>query len=125
MCGIVGAVAKDNVVPILLEGLSRLEYRGYDSAGIVVANAELQRLRTTERVSELGRLVATKKPKDLPELHIHGGRRMVHLQKEMLTHIFQGKIKKLRLCTTVSSKIMRKSASALKRRLRVSIRYGY
>ncbi|TXI25158.1 MAG: glutamine--fructose-6-phosphate transaminase (isomerizing) [Nitrosomonas sp.] len=61
MCGIVGAVAKDNVVPILLEGLSRLEYRGYDSAGIVVANAELQRLRTTERVSELGRLVATKK----------------------------------------------------------------
>ena len=65
MCGIVGAVAKDNVVPILLEGLSRLEYRGYDSAGIVVANAELQRLRTTERVSELGRLVATKKTQGL------------------------------------------------------------
>lgn len=61
MCGIVGAVANNNVVPILLEGLSRLEYRGYDSAGIVVANEELQRLRTTERVSELGRLVETKK----------------------------------------------------------------
>ena len=36
MCGIVGAIAKVNVVPILLEGLSRLEYRGYDSAGLVV-----------------------------------------------------------------------------------------
>ncbi|MBK7364014.1 MAG: glutamine--fructose-6-phosphate transaminase (isomerizing) [Nitrosomonas sp.] len=61
MCGIVGAVARNNVVPILLEGLSRLEYRGYDSAGIVVANEELQRLRTTERVSELGRLVEIRK----------------------------------------------------------------
>ena len=36
MCGIVGAVAERNVTPILLEGLRRLEYRGYDSAGIAV-----------------------------------------------------------------------------------------
>ena len=36
MCGIVGAVAKRNVVPVLIEGLMRLEYRGYDSAGIAV-----------------------------------------------------------------------------------------
>lgn len=57
MCGIVGAIAKSNVVPFLLEGLSRLEYRGYDSAGIVVANGTLHRLRTTERVAELGKLV--------------------------------------------------------------------
>ena len=36
MCGIVGAVAQRNIVPILLEGLKRLEYRGYDSAGVAV-----------------------------------------------------------------------------------------
>lgn len=46
MCGIVGAVAKRNVVPILLQGLQRLEYRGYDSAGLVVVNqAKLERDR--------------------------------------------------------------------------------
>ncbi|MDT8363094.1 MAG: glutamine--fructose-6-phosphate transaminase (isomerizing) [Nitrosomonas sp.] len=55
MCGIVGAVSRNNVVPFLLEGLSRLEYRGYDSAGIVVANGGLCRLRTTERVAELSK----------------------------------------------------------------------
>ncbi|BBL34648.1 glutamine--fructose-6-phosphate aminotransferase [Nitrosomonas stercoris] len=59
MCGIVGAIAKNDVVPFLLEGLSRLEYRGYDSAGIVVANEGLHRLRTTGRVSELSKLVNT------------------------------------------------------------------
>ena len=53
MCGIVGAVAKRNVVPILIEGLKRLEYRGYDSAGIAVLNGSLQRVRSTGRVAEL------------------------------------------------------------------------
>ncbi|MCB1984299.1 MAG: glutamine--fructose-6-phosphate transaminase (isomerizing) [Burkholderiales bacterium] len=53
MCGIVSAVAKNNVVPVLLEGLLRLEYRGYDSAGLVITNNGLQRLRTTGRVAEL------------------------------------------------------------------------
>lgn len=54
MCGIVGAVAQRNVVPILLEGLQRLEYRGYDSAGLaVVNNEEILRVRSTGRVSEL------------------------------------------------------------------------
>ena len=38
MCGIVGAVAQRDVVPILIEGLRRLEYRGYDSAGVAVLN---------------------------------------------------------------------------------------
>jgi glucosamine--fructose-6-phosphate aminotransferase (isomerizing) len=60
MCGIVGAVARRNVVPILLEGLKRLEYRGYDSAGIAVVNGQLQRLRSTGRVATLGRLVDEK-----------------------------------------------------------------
>jgi len=53
MCGIVGAVAQRNVVPILLEGLRRLEYRGYDSAGLVVINNGLQRVRSIGRVVEL------------------------------------------------------------------------
>ena len=55
MCGIVGAVARRNVVPILLEGLKRLECRGYDSAGIAVVNGSLKRLRSTGRVAELAK----------------------------------------------------------------------
>ncbi len=55
MCGIVGAVAERNVTPILLEGLRRLEYRGYDSAGIAVINHEgrLDRLRRVGKVENL------------------------------------------------------------------------
>ncbi len=55
MCGIVGAVAQRDVSPILLEGLRRLEYRGYDSAGLAVLNgrAQLDRLRTIGKVAEL------------------------------------------------------------------------
>ncbi|OYW36191.1 MAG: glutamine--fructose-6-phosphate transaminase (isomerizing) [Hydrogenophilales bacterium 12-61-10] len=53
MCGIVGAVAQRNVVPILLEGLRRLEYRGYDSAGLVIVNNGLQRVRSVGRVASL------------------------------------------------------------------------
>ena len=56
MCGIVGAVARSNIVPTLLEGLRRLEYRGYDSAGIALNNGGLHRLRTTGRVAELSKL---------------------------------------------------------------------
>ena len=55
MCGIVGAVAQRDVSGILLEGLRRLEYRGYDSAGIAVVNAnhELKRIRSLGKVKEL------------------------------------------------------------------------
>ncbi len=56
MCGIVGAVAQRNVVPILLEGLRRLEYRGYDSAGLAIINGGLKRIRSTGRVAELASL---------------------------------------------------------------------
>lgn len=65
MCGIVGAIAKHDIVPVLLEGLSKLEYRGYDSAGLVVANGNLARLRTTARVAELGKLVDAQKTQGL------------------------------------------------------------
>ncbi len=54
MCGIVGAVSKQNIVPILVEGLKRLEYRGYDSCGVAVhQDGELRRARSTSRVAEL------------------------------------------------------------------------
>jgi len=54
MCGIVGAVSTRNIVPILLEGLKRLEYRGYDSCGVAVhQGGELRRARSTSRVAEL------------------------------------------------------------------------
>ncbi|MBT6079365.1 MAG: glutamine--fructose-6-phosphate aminotransferase, partial [Gammaproteobacteria bacterium] len=55
MCGIVGAVAAKNVTPLLLEGLKRLEYRGYDSAGIAVLNqaSEIQRVRSLGKVATL------------------------------------------------------------------------
>ena len=54
MCGIVGAVSTRNIVPVLIEGLKRLEYRGYDSCGVAVhQNGELRRARSTARVAEL------------------------------------------------------------------------
>ena len=54
MCGIVAAVADRNIVSVLLEGLRRLEYRGYDSAGLAIINGTgLQRLRAVGRVAEL------------------------------------------------------------------------
>src|SRR5215470_15475175 len=55
MCGIVGAIAERNIVPILMEGLRRLEYRGYDSAGLAVLNGSkhLTRLRTVGKVRML------------------------------------------------------------------------
>ncbi|ANQ86798.1 glucosamine-fructose-6-phosphate aminotransferase [Azoarcus olearius] len=57
MCGIVTAIASNNVVPVLLEGLRKLEYRGYDSAGIAVLGQQgLLRLRSTGRVAELASL---------------------------------------------------------------------
>lgn len=56
MCGIVGAIADRDVVPVLIEGLKRLEYRGYDSAGLAVVDAQagdVRRVRRTGRVAEM------------------------------------------------------------------------
>ena len=55
MCGIVGGIAERNLTPILLEGLKRLEYRGYDSSGIALLNAELaiQRVRAMGKIKQL------------------------------------------------------------------------
>ncbi len=71
MCGIVGAVSHRNIVPILIEGLKRLEYRGYDSCGVAVhQDAELRRARSTSRVAELDAQVA--------QDNIHSGTGIAH-----------------------------------------------
>ena len=61
MCGIVGAIAQRDVTPILIEGLQRLEYRGYDSAGVAVRRDGngLQRIRSVGKVAELRALLET------------------------------------------------------------------
>ena len=61
MCGIVGAVSNRNIVPILVQGLQRLEYRGYDSCGVAVHAGGLKRARSTARVAELLEQVASDK----------------------------------------------------------------
>ena len=77
MCGIVGAVSSRNIVPILVQGLQRLEYRGYDSCGVAVHTASLngksgglQRARSTSRVAELMAQVSAE--------HIEGGTGIAH-----------------------------------------------
>ncbi|MGL6265719.1 glutamine--fructose-6-phosphate transaminase (isomerizing) [Aeromonas jandaei] len=72
MCGIVGAVAQRDVAEILVEGLRRLEYRGYDSAGVAVFSASqpLQRVRRLGKVAELARA--------LDEQSVHGGTGIAH-----------------------------------------------
>jgi glutamine---fructose-6-phosphate transaminase (isomerizing) len=59
MCGIVGSVSTRNIVPILVQGLQRLEYRGYDSCGVAVYADGLKRARSTARVAELMEQVAS------------------------------------------------------------------
>ena len=62
MCGIVGAVAQRNITPILIEGLKRLEYRGYDSCGVALhVDGRLKRSRSTSRVADLESQVAEAK----------------------------------------------------------------
>ncbi|HUG22337.1 glutamine--fructose-6-phosphate transaminase (isomerizing) [Piscinibacter sp.] len=71
MCGIVGAVSAQNIVPLLIEGLKRLEYRGYDSCGVAVHQDNgLRRARSTARVAELEASVAVD--------HVQGGTGIAH-----------------------------------------------
>ncbi|MGQ8337319.1 glutamine--fructose-6-phosphate transaminase (isomerizing) [Sunxiuqinia sp. A32] len=60
MCGIVGYIGDKNVYPILIKGLQRLEYRGYDSAGVCIANTGLKVYKQKGKVSELESFVASK-----------------------------------------------------------------
>jgi glucosamine--fructose-6-phosphate aminotransferase (isomerizing) len=70
MCGIVGAVSTRNIVPILVQGLQRLEYRGYDSCGVAVYDSGLKRARSTARVAELQEQVSGE--------HINGSTGIAH-----------------------------------------------
>jgi glutamine---fructose-6-phosphate transaminase (isomerizing) len=70
MCGIVGAVARRNVVPILLEGLRKLEYRGYDSAGLAIVNGGMHRLRSVGRVAALAEMAE--------QARVHGSLGIAH-----------------------------------------------
>jgi glucosamine--fructose-6-phosphate aminotransferase (isomerizing) len=71
MCGIVGAVSTRDIVPILVQGLKRLEYRGYDSCGVAVhQKGELRRTRSTSRVAELEAQVTKE--------HVTGGTGIAH-----------------------------------------------
>jgi glucosamine--fructose-6-phosphate aminotransferase (isomerizing) len=78
MCGIVGAVAQRNITPILLEGLKRLEYRGYDSCGVALhVDGQLQRSRSTSRVAELEQQI-----KEAPaRLHRHRPHPLGHARR--------------------------------------------
>ena len=75
MCGIVGAVARRDVVPFLLEGLRRVEYRGYDSAGLAVMRDRIDRVRTVGKVAELEALVERDRPHGSTGSPTPGGRR--------------------------------------------------
>src|SRR2546421_9755120 len=70
MCGIVAAVSTRNIVPILVQGLQRLEYRGYDSCGVAVYADGLKRARSTDRVAKL--------LKQIDDEHIEGTTGIAH-----------------------------------------------
>ena len=77
MCGIVGAVSQRNIVPILIEGLRRLEYRGYDSCGVAVhADGGLKRARSVARVAELDG-----QANDLASIHRHRPHALGHARR--------------------------------------------
>ena len=92
MCGIVGGIAQRNIVPILLEGLKRLEYRGYDSAGLAVISDQ-----TIYRKRELGKV------KGLEELlrvdPVSGNIGIAHIEgfKSVRASCIRGKDIKLRI----------------------------
>ena len=100
MCGIVGAVAQKNIVPVLLEGLKRLEYRGYDSCGIAVyQNETLRRARSTDRVAELAAQVEQEHIEAFTGISHTGGPHMAHLPPITHTH---------------TSRVMRRAAPVLR-----------
>ena len=87
MCGIVGAISERKISRILLEGLKRLEYRGYDSAGIALLSErsdKLQQLRSVGKVRKLSDTITKESCRALLVLHTHAGRLMGSLLLKML-----------------------------------------
>jgi len=102
MCGIVGAVAERNVVPILLEGLRRLEYRGYDSAGIAtVVDGTLERRR------RLGKVVELEKALDSDPVSSSIGIAHTRWATHGAPSETNGQVTIWQLCITASSRIMK------------------
>ena len=109
MCGIVGAIASRDVVPILTEGLKRLEYRGYDSAGIAVLNGGIRRVRRVGRVAEMESAVRAEDLKGIVGIAhtrwaTHGG------VTEPNAHPHVSMSTRSRWSTTASSRTTRSSA---------------
>ncbi|MCL4158928.1 UNVERIFIED_CONTAM: hypothetical protein GTU68_012243, partial [Idotea baltica] len=63
MCGIVGYIGKEEALPVLINGLRRLEYRGYDSAGVAILNGSLEIFKSKGKVDNLENLIVQEKPK--------------------------------------------------------------
>ncbi|KGV74019.1 glutamine--fructose-6-phosphate transaminase (isomerizing) [Burkholderia pseudomallei] len=76
MCGIVGAVAQRNIVPVLIEGLRRLEYRGYDSCGVAVLDAGAPALGTPKRARSVARVADL--DAQVRESHLEGETGIAH-----------------------------------------------
>ena len=93
MCGIVGAVAERNVVDILVDGLKRLEYRGYDSAGVAVVDAPITQLglsRTVGKVAELEAKIEREPPmKETSALRTRAGQHTAASPRPTLTRTYR------------------------------------
>lgn len=81
MCGIVGYLGKKDAYPVLIKGLGRLEYRGYDSAGLALLNSDggLNVYKTKGKVKDLDTFCKDKISQELWVLLIHDGQPMVNL----------------------------------------------
>src|SRR5260363_53890 len=109
MCGIVSAIARHNIVPVLIEGLRRLEYRGYDSCGIaVLTDGAPRRVRSIARVEDLAAQVEKAGFAVESDLRIPAGRRTARQFRIMRIRFFH--VKQLRWLITASSKIMKRCA---------------
>ena len=93
MCGIVGGITSKNIIPLLMDGLKRLEYRGYDSSGLVILSQDnkLVRERAAGKVSNLANNLKLKKTslKGNVDWLILDGRLMANHQSTTHTHTFQ------------------------------------
>jgi hypothetical protein len=112
MCGIVGAIADRDVVPVLIEGLKRLEYRGYDSAGIAVFDGtKVRRVRRVGRVAEMEHAAAAEGVAG--ELGIAHTRWATHGVRERVQCPPACVRRAGRWCTTASSRTTTRSATEL------------
>ena len=106
MCGIVGYVGKEQAAPILLDGLSKLEYRGYDSAGMAVYDGEkIVIKKATGRLKVLNSLMTEPRCRDILELVIPDGRPMGSHQTSMRIRILTV-TRQSPLCITVLLRII-------------------